>query len=110
MSTLTELVGNAGPPETAALGVGKHGLRFQRPDGSQVTALWAEQEATWLLHTEGSGDARVLSRDGDDITPAGLSGGAQMTIESDDGPIYLIGDIAVTSVEQLDAAFDAFHE
>ena len=110
VATLTELVGDAGPPEAVELSTGKHGLRFVRPDGSEVTALWGEQEATWLLRAEGSGDARVLSRDGADITPAGLSEGAQITIESDDGPIYLIGDIAVTSVEQVDAAVDAFHE
>ena len=103
-------MGDAGPPEAVELSTGKHGLRFVRPDGSEVTALWGEQEATWLLRAEGSGDARVLSRDGADITPAGLSEGAQITIESDDGPIYLIGDIAVTSVEQVDAAVDAFHE
>jgi hypothetical protein len=98
VSTLTELVGDAGPPETIALGAGEHGLRFQRPDGSQVTALWAEQKATWLLRTEGPGDARVLGRDGSDVTPAGLSDGAQLTVESDDGPIYLVGDIAVTGL------------
>ncbi|MBW2191411.1 MAG: hypothetical protein JRG93_17840 [Deltaproteobacteria bacterium] len=100
VSTLTELVGDAGPPESLALGAGEHGLRFERPDGSQVTALWGEQRATWLLSTEGqSSDARVLARDGSNITPAGLSDGAQMTVESDDGPIYLVGDIAVTSVD-----------
>lgn len=99
VSTLTELVGDAGPPETLALGAGEHGLRFQRPDGSQVIALWAEQRATWLLRAEGPGDARVLGRDGSGLTPAGLSDGAQLTLEPDDGPIYLVGDIVVTSVE-----------
>jgi hypothetical protein len=98
VSTLTELLGDAGRPETVALGAGEHGLRFQRPDGSQITALWAEQKATWLLRTEGPGDARVLGRDGSDVTPAGLSDGAQLTVESDDGPIYLVGDIAVTGL------------
>ena len=85
--------------ETISLGAGEHGLRFRRPDGSQVIALWAEQRATWSLRAEGPGDARVLGRDGADLTPAGLSDGAQVTLELDDGPIYLVGDIAVTSVE-----------
>ncbi|MBW1762885.1 MAG: hypothetical protein JRG67_16640 [Deltaproteobacteria bacterium] len=99
VSTLTELLGDAGPPETVALGAGEHGLRFEPRGGSQVTALWAEQRATWLLRAEGPGDARVLGRDGSDLTPAGLSDGAQLTVESDDGPVYLVGDITVTSVE-----------
>jgi len=99
VSTLTELLGDAGPPETLSLGAGEHGLRFRRPDGSQVTALWAEQTATWLLRSEGPGDAHVLGRDGAELTPAGLSDGALLTLESDDGPIYLIGNIAVASVE-----------
>jgi hypothetical protein len=99
LSTLTELVGNAGPPESLTLNPGEHGLRFQRPDGSQVTALWGEEAATWLLRAEGSGDARVLSRDGADITPAGLSDGVELTLDSDDGPVYLVGDVSVTGVE-----------
>ena len=99
VSTLTELVGDAGPPETIALGAGEHGLRFERADGSQVTALWAEQKATWLLRAEGPDDARVLGRDGSDLTPEGLADGAQLTVESDDGPIYLLGGVTVTSVE-----------
>ena len=98
VSTLTELVGDAGPPQSIPLDVGEHGLRFQRPDGSQVTALWAEQRAAWLLRAEGPGDARVLGRDGSDMTPAGLLDGARVTLDPDDGPIYLIGDIAVTSL------------
>ena len=44
-------------------------------------------------------EARVLARDGAEITPAGLSDGAQLTLEPDDGPIYLVGDIAVAGVE-----------
>jgi hypothetical protein len=99
ISTLTGLLGDAGPPETISLGPGEHGLRFRRPDGSQVIALWAEQTATWSLRAQGPGDARVLARDGAEITPAGLSEGALMTLEPDDGPIYLVGDIAVASVE-----------
>lgn len=102
VSTLTELLGDAGPPETVALNSREHGLRFERPDSSQVMALWAEQTATWLLRAEGqSTDAQVLGRDGDDITPEGLADGARVTVEADDGPIYLLGDIAVTSVDPL---------
>ncbi len=98
LSTLTELLGDAGPPETIPLGAGEHALRFVRPDGTQVTALWAEQSATWLLRAHGSGDARVLARNGDDQTPAGLSNSAQVTLEPDDGPIYLVGDVTVESI------------
>jgi hypothetical protein len=97
--TLTNLLGEAGLPETIPLGLREHGLRFQRPDGSQVTALWAEQAATWLLQAVGPDDASVVGRDGDDITPQGLADGAELTLESDEGPIYLIGDISVSSVE-----------
>ena len=99
LSTLTELLGVAGPPETIPLGAGEHALHFVRPDGAQITALWAEQSATWLLTAQGSPDAWVLGRNGDDQTPAGISDGAEITVESDDGPIYLIGDIAVASVD-----------
>ena len=41
----------------------------------------------------------AIRRDGAEITPAGLSDGVQLTLESDDGPIYLVGDITVASVE-----------
>jgi len=96
VSTLTELLGDAELSEILPLGAGEHALRFERPDGSRVTALWAEQRATWSLRAEtASGDARVLARDGSDLTPAGLSDGVQWTLEPDDGPIYLIGDISV---------------
>gem|GEM_PF-4133927 len=99
VSSLTELLGDAGPPETMALGAGEHGLRFALPDGSQIIALWAEQKATWLLRTEGDNDGRVLRRDGTDITPAGLADGAQVTVDPDDGPMYLVGDVAVMRVD-----------
>ncbi|MBW2214967.1 MAG: hypothetical protein JRD92_16560, partial [Deltaproteobacteria bacterium] len=95
LSTLTELLGEAGPPETIPLGEGEHALHFVRPDGMQITALWAEQNATWLLRTKGPGGASVLGRDGNDLAPTGLSDGVQLTIEADDGPIYLVGDVTV---------------
>lgn len=98
LATLIDLLGDAGPPETIPLGAGEHALRFVRPDGTQVTALWAEQSAAWSLRGEVP-DARVLGRDGDDVTPADLSDGAQMTLEPDDGPIYLVGDVTVTSID-----------
>jgi hypothetical protein len=94
-----ELLGDAGPAETIPLGGGEHALRFVRTDGTQITALWAEQSATWLLRAKGSGGASVLGRDGNDLTPAGLSDGVQLTIEADDGPIYLVGDVTVLKVE-----------
>ncbi len=98
VSTLTDLLGDAGPPETLALPAREHGLRFQRPDGSHVTALWGELKTTWSLRADGStAAAKVLGRDGSDLTPAGLSDGVQWTLEPDDGPIYLVGEITVTS-------------
>lgn len=97
VSALTDLLGDSGPPESLPLGPGEHALRFERPDSSQVTALWAEQKATWSLRAEGSlGDAQVRGRDRTDLTPVGLSEGVQWTLEPDDGPIYLIGEISVT--------------
>ena len=93
VSTLTELVGDARLVETLALGPAQHGLRFEQTDGLQVIALWSEQEVTWSLR--GDADARVLSRDGSDLTPENLAEGAQLTIASDDGPIYLIGNVTV---------------
>jgi hypothetical protein len=97
VSTLTELLGDAGSPESIALEAGEHGLRFQRADGSQVTALWAEQEATWSIRAEGQPDAQVIGRDGSDLTPEDLSEGTQVTLLPDDGPIYLLGAFSVTS-------------
>jgi hypothetical protein len=98
VSTLTEVLGDAGPPEIVPLGAGEHALRFDRPDGSQVTALWAEQRATWSLRAEGSsGRPQILGRDGTDLTPSGLANGVQWTLDPDDGPIYLVGAISVES-------------
>jgi hypothetical protein len=93
VSTLNEQLGDASLVETLVLGVGEHGLRFERRDGTRVIALWAEQDTTWSLR--GDAEARVLARDGSDLTPAMLSEGAQLTVASDDGPIYLVGSIAV---------------
>lgn len=95
ISTLTEQLGDGSLIETLTLGPGEHGLRFERGDGSQVTALWAEQDTTWTLR--GDADASVLSREGSDVTPPGLAQGAQLQVAADDGPIYLIGDFSVSS-------------
>ena len=59
-----------------------------------MTALWAERPSIWLL--QGSGNVRVVGRDGDDITPEDLPDGAELTLGFDDGPIYLVGDISVS--------------
>jgi hypothetical protein len=97
ISTLTDLLGDAVLSEELMLGTAEHGLLFERADGSQVTALWGEQQATWMLRAEAEAQVKILARDGSDMTPDNLSGGAQLTVEADDGPIYLIGDISVTS-------------
>jgi hypothetical protein len=98
VQTLTELLGDAGPPEALTLGTGEHALRFVRPDDVPVIALWAEQEATWMLRTrEGAGDAHVMARDGTDVTPDGLTDGVRLTLAADEGPIYLLGEIMVTT-------------
>jgi hypothetical protein len=45
-------------------------------------------------------DARVIGRDGSDLTPQDLAHGAQVTLQPDDGPIYLLGDVSVTSISE----------
>ena len=42
-----------------------------------------------------SADARIVARDGRDITPVGFEKGLQIRILPDDGPIYLVGDVNV---------------
>lgn len=93
ISTLTEQLGASSLIEELPLGRREHGLRFEREDGSQVIALWAEQDATWSLI--GDDDARVIGRDGSDLTPVDLSEGAELSVASDDGPIYLVGDVGL---------------
>lgn len=96
VATLTELIGDAGPPETLPLGPGEHGLVFLRRDGRRVVALWSEQQATWLIRAnDQSGETGILGRDGSDLTPAGLFDGTRVTLDADDGPVYLLGDLAV---------------
>ena len=84
-------------PERLDLASKEYQFRFKKPDGAHVIALWAEQKATWTLKAEApTGDERVIGRDGDDITPEGLEDGVEFTLESDQGPIYLVGKISVT--------------
>ncbi len=92
-ATLLRLVGAATGAESLALDDGEHGLRFAT-DAGPVVALWSEQTALWRL-ASGQPSARVLSRDGRDVTPAGLARGRQMRVRSLDGPIYLVGDIVL---------------
>jgi hypothetical protein len=92
VATLSELLGDAGPPEILALGPGEHGLLFPSPDGRCV-ALWSEQAATW--HLTGSSEARIIGRDGTDITPANLGTGVRLTLDPDDGPLYLLGEVMI---------------
>lgn len=92
-ATLLRLVGAATGAESLALDDGEHGLRFAT-DAGPIVALWSEQTALWHL-VSGRHGAQVLSRDGRDVTPAGLDRGRQMRVRSVDGPIYLVGDIAL---------------
>ncbi len=97
LKTALKMVGDAPVPERLDLASKEYQLRFKKPDGAHVIALWAEQKATWTLKAEApTGDERVVGRDGDDITPEGLADGVEFTLESDQGPIYLVGKISVT--------------
>jgi hypothetical protein len=94
ISTLTGLLGDAGPPYSLPLGPKEHGLVFHRRDGSRVVALWSEEAATWLLRTgDATEGARIVGRDGSDLTPPDLAGGALFSLGPDEGPVYLIGQI-----------------
>lgn len=93
VATLAAPVGDAGAPKSLALGAREHGLVFRCPDGRRIVALWGEQEASWILRAAGA--ARVVSREGVELTPADLSQGVRWTLDPDDGPIYLIGDVTI---------------
>jgi hypothetical protein len=90
---LARLVGDARVRGTLALGVGEHAVVF-RARRDRVVALWSEREATWRLRARRSA-ARVLARDGADVTPRGLARGVRFTLAPDDGPVYLIGPITI---------------
>ncbi len=98
--TLIGLVGDATPSGVFMLGEGEHMSTFERRGGMNVAALWAEQAVTWRLAPQpNAGDVRVISRDGDDVTPEGIADGVQITVDSDDGPIYVLGNVLVSSVK-----------
>jgi hypothetical protein len=93
LATLLHLVGASSgsslpPPES-----GDHVLEFAT-DAGPVTALWSAGTALWRVEGH-SPTARILARDGSDMTPARLAQGLQLRVSADDGPIYLVGDIAV---------------
>lgn len=93
VAALTQLLGDSSLSAVLPLGAGEHGLVFD--DGvRRVTALWPEDAAQWRLVAEEAG-ARVLARDGADVTPPGLQRGLQVRLHSDEGPIYLVGDVSV---------------
>ncbi len=93
VSALTGLLGDATSFTSLALGAGEHGLTFETT-ARPVTALWSEQTGQWRLEPR-EADVRILSRDGQDVTPPALEKGLQVRLRSDDGPIYVLGDVAV---------------
>jgi hypothetical protein len=93
LSALTGLIGDAQSFTALALGEGEHGLSFETA-GRPVTALWSEETGQWRLEAKEAG-VRMLSRDGRDVTPAALEDGLQVRLRSEDGPIYLLGGVAV---------------
>ena len=93
LSTLTRFLGDGRLADRLSLGSGAHGLVFDA-GGEVVTALWAENPVTWRLRAADS-SARVIGRDGADITPADLHDGAALAVQPDQGPIYLQGKITV---------------
>lgn len=95
VATLSALLGDAGPPDILALSPGEYGLRFSTPAGRRV-ALWSEHATTW--HLTGSMEACIISRDGTDITPANLVSGVRLTLDADDEPLYLLGEVTFESV------------
>ena len=66
--------------------------------GQRVVALWAEQRGVWRLLAR-ERQARILARDGRDLTPPALAHGAILALDPDDGPVYLIGRIAVRPMQ-----------
>jgi hypothetical protein len=95
MAALARLVGDATPRRTLALPAGQHGLVFRPRGGGRVVALWAEERAVWRLRARGR-RPRVLARDGRDVTPPAFGrGGTVLTLDPDEGPVYLVGRIGV---------------
>ena len=98
VATLARLVGRARPRKPLALPPGQHGLVFRARGGQRVVALWAEQRGVWRLLAR-ERQARILARDGRDMTPPALAHGAILALDPDDGPVYLIGRIAVRPMQ-----------
>jgi hypothetical protein len=97
VATLTRLLGDARLHRTLPLAAGEHGVVFRGAGGRRVAALWSTAAADFRLRAKGKA-TRVLALDGSDITPPGLDRGeAVLTLEPDDGPIYLLGRIRVRS-------------
>jgi hypothetical protein len=93
VATLTGLLHDSSLSAVLPLAEGEHGLVFG-DDTQPITALWSEESVLWrLMATEK--EARILARDGSDLVPAGLERGLQVRVHSDDGPIYLLGDVEV---------------
>ncbi len=97
LATLTRLVGDGRLRRRLALGDGAHGLVFRTRAG-RVIALWAEQAATFRLRARRRG-AKVVARDGADVTPADLSSVASFTLDADEGPVYVLGPVAIRAPE-----------
>lgn len=101
VATLARLVGSARLRGRLRLGEEAHGLLF-RHRARRIVALWTERAATWRLRSK-LPTARVLARDGTDVTPAGLAQGTFVTLEPDQGPLYLLGPISVHPVTDVRA-------
>jgi hypothetical protein len=93
VATLARLLGGASPPVALRLDDGEHGLVFEKGEG-RITVLWAESTVLWRL-VAASEEARIVGRNGGDVTPMGLSHGLQLRLRSDAGPIYLVGDVEI---------------
>jgi hypothetical protein len=97
VATLTGLVGEARFRGSLPLGEGNHGLVFRRRT-ENILALWSERPITWRLRARSAG-ARILARDGRDITPADLRRRTAF-VTIDDGLIYLLGGSRASGTER----------
>jgi len=93
LATLLHLIGDSAGTSLPLAEAGAHALQFAAAP-APITALWSDDTALWHLEAHAP-TAQVLARDGSDMTPARLSEGLQLRVHADDGPIYLVGDIAV---------------
>ena len=93
LATLLHLVGGSSGTSLSVPEESDHALHFETAAGP-ITALWSDDTALWRLEAHAP-TARVVARDGTDMTPPQLAQGLQLRVRADDGPIYLVGDIAV---------------